>query len=220
MLVGHPLDLVKVRMQTGGGAGAGTFKLLQTTFANEGVTGLYRGVSAPILAIAPVFAVCFWGYDMGKRVVRAISVSPSSPEEQPMTISQLSLAGALSAIPTTAIMAPSERIKCLLQVQANEIAKGGVAKYTGVTDCAKQVYKEGGFRSVFKGSFATVRLTTTHDQKMLCYFCTLTTKTLNCSFFLMRISFFYIVTTRFSRKCCLFRCVRMDEKRNHGKTGY
>ncbi len=161
MLVGHPLDLVKVRMQTGGGGGAGTFKLLQTTFANEGVTGLYRGVSAPILAIAPVFAVCFWGYDMGKRVVRAMSDSPNnaSPEEQPMTISQLSLAGALSAIPTTAIMAPSERIKCLLQVQANEIAKGGVAKYTGVTDCAMQVYREGGFRSVFKGSFATVRST-------------------------------------------------------------
>jgi solute carrier family 25 carnitine/acylcarnitine transporter 20/29 len=149
-------------MQTGGGGGAGTFKLLQTTFANEGMTGLYRGVTAPILAIAPVFAVCFWGYDMGKRVVRAMSVSSNtssnaSPEEQPMTISQLSLAGALSAIPTTAIMAPSERIKCLLQVQANEIAKGGVAKYTGVTDCAMQVYKEGGLRSVFKGSFVTVR---------------------------------------------------------------
>lgn len=156
MLVGHPLDLVKVRMQTGGGGGAGTLKLLQTTFASEGVTGLYRGVSAPIIAIAPVFAVCFWGYDMGKRVVRAVSVSPNSSPNDPLTISQLSVAGALSAIPTTAIMAPSERIKCLLQVQANEIAKGGVAKYTGVTDCAVQVYKEGGLRSVFKGSFATV----------------------------------------------------------------
>lgn len=193
MLVGHPLDLVKVRMQTGGGGGAGTFKLLQTTFANEGMAGLYRGVSAPILAIAPVFAVCFWGYDMGKRVVRAMSISPNtssssnvSPEEQPMTISQLSLAGALSAIPTTAIMAPSERIKCLLQVQANEIAKGGVAKYTGVTDCAMQVYKEGGFRSVFKGSFATVRSRIRkRGSNHSCYFCTLTSKAFHCTFFFL-----------------------------------
>lgn len=151
------MDLVKVRIQTGGGGGAGTFSILQSTFAREGVIGLYRGVSAPIVAIAPVFAVCFWGYDIGQRVVRSISSNANSSPTEPLTITQLSVAGALSAIPTTVIMAPSERIKCLLQVQANEIANGGVAKYSSMRDCAVQVYKEGGLRSIFKGSFATVR---------------------------------------------------------------
>ena len=143
-------------MQTGGGGGAGTISLLQSTFAREGVAGLYRGVSAPIVAIAPVFAVCFWGYDMGKRIVRATSSSPNCTPEDPLTITQLTVAGALSAVPTTALMAPSERIKCLLQVQANEVANGGVAKYTSMRDCALQVYKEGGVRSVFKGTYATL----------------------------------------------------------------
>jgi len=150
------LDLVKVRIQTGGGGGAGTFSILQSTFAREGVAGLYRGVSAPIVAIAPVFAVCFWGYDIGQRVVRSISSNANSSPTEPLTITELSVAGALSAIPTTVIMAPSERIKCLLQVQANEIANGGVAKYSSMRDCAVQVYKEGGLRSIFKGSFATL----------------------------------------------------------------
>jgi solute carrier family 25 carnitine/acylcarnitine transporter 20/29 len=53
---------------------------------------------------------------------------------------------------TTLIMAPGERIKCLLQVQANE----GTKKYNGAGDCIKKLYKEGGIRSVFKGTAATL----------------------------------------------------------------
>jgi solute carrier family 25 carnitine/acylcarnitine transporter 20/29 len=49
-------------------------------------------------------------------------------------------------------MAPGERIKCLLQIQANE----GTKKYKGSVDCAKQLFKEGGIRSVFKGTAATL----------------------------------------------------------------
>jgi solute carrier family 25 carnitine/acylcarnitine transporter 20/29 len=53
---------------------------------------------------------------------------------------------------TTAIMAPGERIKCLLQIQA----ASGSTKYAGALDCVKQLYKEGGIRSVFKGTTATL----------------------------------------------------------------
>ena len=44
VLVGHPFDLVKVRMQTAGGGGANTsvFGMLSTTMKREGVRGLYR----------------------------------------------------------------------------------------------------------------------------------------------------------------------------------
>lgn len=39
-----------------------------------------------------------------------------------------------------------------------QIQQGGGApqKYNGMVDCAKQLYKEGGIRSVYKGSFATL----------------------------------------------------------------
>lgn len=73
VLVGHPLDLVKVRMQTGTTAanngGGGVFGMLANTFRTQGIRGLYRGVSAPITAVTPMFAVSFWGYDMGKRMI-------------------------------------------------------------------------------------------------------------------------------------------------------
>jgi len=155
VLVGHPLDLVKVRMQTSTGD-SGVVRMLQSTLAREGVRGLYRGVQAPIIAIAPVFAICFWGYDMGKRIVKGIDKSVPEGHEYVFSVTQLSVAGALSAFPTTALMAPSERIKCLLQIQANAVAAGEKAKYTSMRDCAVQVYREGGIRSLYRGTFATL----------------------------------------------------------------
>jgi len=151
VLVGHPLDLVKVRMQTG--TTGSVLGMLKQTFMKEGIRGLYRGVSAPLTAVSPVFAVSFWGYDMGKRVVRAWDNYMYCTVINPMTIPQMCFAGGFSAIPTTAFMAPSERIKCLLQVQQ---AGGGTPKYSGMMDCARQVYKEGGVRSLFKGTAATL----------------------------------------------------------------
>lgn len=161
VLVGHPLDLVKVRMQTGGDAGnKGVFGMLSNTVRKEGVKGLYRGVSAPLTAVSPMFAVSFWSYDIGQRMVKYYGQYGMTDDQkaQPYTLSmsEICMAGAISAIPTTGIMAPSERIKCLLQVQANEVEKGGKARYSGMLDCAKQVLKEGGLASLYKGTVATL----------------------------------------------------------------
>jgi hypothetical protein len=153
VLVGHPLDLIKVRMQTGTAGSSSVLGLLRQTFLKEGIRGLYRGVSAPLTAVSPVYAVNFWGYDIGKRIVHAWDTYMYGHVVNPMTIPQLCFAGGFSAIPTTAFMAPSERIKCLLQVQQ---ASSGTPKYSGMMDCARQVYKEGGLRSVFKGTTATL----------------------------------------------------------------
>jgi len=161
VLVGHPLDLIKVRLQTAAPSmQASTFSLFRNTFVKEGIPGLYRGVSAPLVAVTPIFALSFWGYDMGKRVVKYADVGASTHVTEggsyQFSIKQLVVAGGLSAIPTTVITAPSERIKCLLQVQANEIERGGKAKYTGMVDCGRQILREGGIRSLYRGTVLTL----------------------------------------------------------------
>ena len=165
VLVGHPLDLVKVRMQKSGSGGVGlsVSGMLSDTLRKEGARGLYRGVSAPLTAVSPMFAVSFWSYDMGQRMVKSYGQWGMSEREREeggapyvLSMAEICVAGALSAIPTTGIMAPSERIKCLLQVQANEVERGGKAKYSGMMDCARQLLKEGGMSSVYKGTVATL----------------------------------------------------------------
>jgi solute carrier family 25 carnitine/acylcarnitine transporter 20/29 len=101
-------------------------------------------MSAPIAGVAPIFAISFFGFGVGKKLL--------TEGDEPLTNSKLFLAGAFSGIFTTSVMAPGERIKCLLQVQQG----GGEQRYTGMVDCAKKLYKEGGIRSIYKGSLATL----------------------------------------------------------------
>mmetsp|Transcript_23870 Transcript_23870/g.37573 ORF Transcript_23870/g.37573 Transcript_23870/m.37573 type:complete len:349 (-) Transcript_23870:129-1175(-) len=164
-LIGHPLDLVKVRIQTASAGAASSsnsvFGMLSNTLRKEGVRGLYRGVSAPLTAVSPMFAVSFWSYDIGQRMVksygqRGLTEEEKSLQSYSLSMKEICMAGAISAIPTTGIMAPTERIKCLLQVQGDLVEKGGKAKYSGMTDCAKQVFKEGGIQSLYKGTVATL----------------------------------------------------------------
>ncbi|CAH4029909.1 mitochondrial carnitine/acylcarnitine carrier protein [Pieris brassicae] len=153
VLAGHPMDTIKVRLQTmplpqpGQTAlYAGTIDCFQKTVQREGFKGLYKGMSAPLTGVAPIFAISFFGFGLGKKLIK-------SDEEQILTRTELFAAGAFSGIFTTSIMAPGERIKCLLQIQQGG---SGPQKYSGMLDCARQLYAEGGIRSIYKGSVATI----------------------------------------------------------------
>ena len=57
----------------------------------------------------------------------------------------------------TLITAPFERVKVLLQIQGQkQLAPGEKPRYAGGTDVVRQLYKEGGIRSVFRGSAMTL----------------------------------------------------------------
>ncbi|KAI1185130.1 mitochondrial carrier domain-containing protein [Nemania serpens] len=154
VVVGHPFDLVKVRMQTAEkGVYSSAIDVVRKSVARDGLRrGLYAGVSAPLVGVTPMFAVSFWGYDLGKDIVT--SISPPGPEG--LSIAQISAAGFFSAIPMTAITAPFERVKVILQVQGQRLKPGEEPKYKGGLDVVRQLYAEGGVRSVFRGSVATL----------------------------------------------------------------
>ncbi|KAJ9637039.1 carnitine transporter [Knufia peltigerae] len=159
VIVGHPFDLVKVRLQTAEkGVYSGAMDVVRKTVAREGLArGLYAGVSAPLVGVTPMFAVSFWGYDMGKRLVDTFSTVPVVNNTRQYSIGQVSAAGFFSAIPMTLITAPFERVKVLLQIQGQkQLAPGEKSKYSGGVDVVRQLYKEGGIRSVFRGSAMTL----------------------------------------------------------------
>ncbi|ODM22470.1 hypothetical protein SI65_00058 [Aspergillus cristatus] len=159
VVVGHPFDLVKVRLQTAQrGVYSSAMDVVRKTVAREGlVRGLYAGVSAPLVGVTPMFAVSFWGYDLGKTIVSSFSEVRVENNTPQFTINQISAAGFFSAIPMTLITAPFERVKVLLQIQGqNPPPPGQKPKYSGGLDVVKQLYQEGGMRSVFRGSAMTL----------------------------------------------------------------
>ncbi|KAI9875112.1 MAG: carnitine transporter [Pleopsidium flavum] len=155
VIVGHPFDLVKVRLQTAEkGVYTSAIDVVRKTVAREGLArGLYAGVSAPLVGVTPMFAVSFWGYDVGKGLVQRYS----TVENNQYSVAQVSAAGFFSAIPMTLITAPFERVKVLLQIQGQKQLKPGEKpRYSGGVDVVRQLYKEGGIRSVFRGSAMTL----------------------------------------------------------------
>lgn len=148
---GHPLDLIKVRLQTST-TYTGTLDCFRQTVAKDGVRGLYRGMSAPLAGITPVYAMCFWGYDMGQRLARWGSGKKVTDQ---LSTAEICFAGGFSALPTTALMTPIERVKCLLQIQDAGGATGGV-KYRGPVHAARALLADGGLPNLYRGTLATL----------------------------------------------------------------
>lgn len=105
-------------------------------------------MAAQLVGVVPLYAIFFLGFGVGK------SMQTPKGENGTYTLPQIFKAGLISGVFTTVIMAPSERIKCLLQIQA--ASSNSEKKYNGSWDCAKKLYKEGGIRSVYKGTAATL----------------------------------------------------------------
>jgi solute carrier family 25 carnitine/acylcarnitine transporter 20/29 len=94
---------------------------------------------------------------LGKSIVNKTTTVPVKHDTPQYSIAQISAAGFFSAIPMTLITAPFERVKVLLQIQGQKtLAPGEKPKYSGGLDVVRQLYKEGGLRSVFRGSAMTL----------------------------------------------------------------
>ncbi|VDK81495.1 unnamed protein product [Litomosoides sigmodontis] len=153
---GHPFDTVKVRLQTmpklAPGARplyTGALDCARQTIVKEGFFALYKGMSAPIIGVTPLFAVYFGSCSFGKWLQQ------TSPDQE-MTFVQNLLSGGLAGVFTTVIMVPGERIKCLLQVQHAGSTGPSSEHYTGPVDVFRKLYKQGGIRSIYRGSMATL----------------------------------------------------------------
>ena len=138
----QPFDTVKVRMQNQ--AGTALYKnardCVVKTVKAEGPLALYKGMALPIVGVAPVFAIEFLGYSHGKML----------QGNKDLSILQHGLAGSLGGLYMSVIIAPAERIKCLLQIQTT-----GKGQYSGPLDVIKQLYKEGGIRNITRGTAVT-----------------------------------------------------------------
>lgn len=141
LMTGHPFDLVKVQLQTGQQPLAAA--AVRNILATSGPLGLYRGVMPPLVGVTPIFAVSFWGYDTGRTLVLLITGVESSN----FSIAHTLAAGFFSAIPTTALTAPFERIKVVLQTLKTE---------TSMVGATREILRTGGLPSLFKGSLATL----------------------------------------------------------------
>ena len=155
VVCGQPLDTIKVRLQTmreqvGGRRPefTGAFDCFRKTVRNEGFRSLYKGMGAPVAVRAPIFATLFSSFGLAKSQILDYHNDP----DHKLVFSENFACGAFAGLFSSMIAAPSERIKCLLQIQQDS----GKKIYSGPVDCARKLYREGGARSVFRGTSLTL----------------------------------------------------------------
>lgn len=124
----HPFDLVKVRLQTQSADRppryAGAFDCFKQTYLQEGIRGLYRGLSMPVFGATLENACLFFTYNQIQSAIRwangeakSSASAAQADAESPLSIPQLAIAAAGAGAVTSLVLTPIELIKCKMQVQ-------------------------------------------------------------------------------------------------------
>ncbi|KAJ1732080.1 hypothetical protein LPJ61_002219 [Coemansia biformis] len=149
VVVGHPFDTIKVRMQTQPSPPIyrGGMDCLRATLKTEGAAGLYRGVTSPLAGIGFCNAVVFAANGYMLRLFQANS-------SEPLTIGQKAIAGGLAGGVMSFLNCPVELLKVKLQTQP--AASPGYKPYTGVFNCGVRTFQERGITGLYRGLGITI----------------------------------------------------------------
>jgi len=151
-LVSHPLDTIKVRLQTQDGSQpkyTGTWNCFQQIIKGESVYGLYKGLAPPLVCQIGINALIFGVHGNTLRYLQSTGIRAEI------------IAGAVSGGVQSLISCPMELIKIRLQMQGvgetrsqmkSHISKEVRYEYDGPIDCIKKIYKyENGIAGLSRG---------------------------------------------------------------------
>ncbi|KAI1778190.1 mitochondrial carrier [Hypoxylon cercidicola] len=179
LTVGHPFDTIKVRLQTTDSTRfSGPLQCVVQTVRNEGVRGLYKGATPPLVGWMFMDSIMLGSLTVYRRLLaenvfcrhlttpQSSASGSSSPPEKEGPIAATShaaaylpsyghgLAGVMAGCTVSFIAAPVEHVKARLQIQYS--AKKAERLYTGPLDCIRKIYGAHGIAGVYKGFFATL----------------------------------------------------------------
>lgn len=141
VVVGHPLDTVKVRLQISDPSKySGTLDCFKKMVSSEGTVALFRGMMSPMLFASVINAIVFSSYESCLATFQGETTARNNYD-------YIFVAGALSAIPSCIVLGPTDLIKIRLQKDSTE--------YKGTMDCLLKNFKRAGFRGLMQGTVAT-----------------------------------------------------------------
>ncbi|KAI1469410.1 solute carrier family 25 member 45 [Daldinia caldariorum] len=137
ILVGNPLDLIKVRLQARDSIPTQTVTSYARQFENK--YALVAGTAAPILGYGALNALLFVSYNRSEAAINAALNCQSN-------LWATWFAGAIGGLATWAISTPTELIKCRAQLASPPVSSWNIAK---------EVFKTEGIRGLYFGGVVT-----------------------------------------------------------------
>ncbi|KAJ5259510.1 hypothetical protein N7478_012491 [Penicillium angulare] len=141
IVIGNPLDVVKVRLQAGNAGYTPPSHLNRL----EKASSLVRGAAAPILGYGALNAILFVAYNRSLRVLDPSVVDPTNPGGT--SFYKIWVAGAAGGLASWTVSAPTEFIKCRAQLDPRP--------QTSSWSVAKDIYHNRGWRGLYFGGGIT-----------------------------------------------------------------
>jgi hypothetical protein len=133
VIVGHPFDSIKVRLQT---------NCSTTTTSPTTISCLFRGIGPPVATAAIVNALIFGSYNESSRIFDTMQFN-NTTGIKPFAC------GMFTGVVSSLVIAPTEHIKCRLQV-------GSTNNYRGPIDAIKRIVASHGVFILYRGLGATI----------------------------------------------------------------
>jgi solute carrier family 25 folate transporter 32 len=167
-----PLDVIKTKLQNQASASAGipegqprppplykglvgTAKVIQR---QEGLSGFYRGVRPMVLGYIPTWAVYMSVYDSSRQFLYDNGYGEQERDKWFARLYASVTAGFCSTVVTNPIWVIKTRLMSMsAPARSEQGAKGLVGRslpayhYTGMTDAASQMWREGGYKVFYSG---------------------------------------------------------------------
>jgi hypothetical protein len=134
LIVGHPFDTIKIRMQTEGGMGRfkGPMDCLKETIRKEGVRALYKGATPPLLGWTLMDSTQMMSLNNFRYLLQQ-----QNPPGVPLSVTQHGIAGLGAGICVSFVATPVELLKAKMQVQYE---RHGVTRiYSSPWDAARKL---------------------------------------------------------------------------------
>lgn len=156
VLVGQPLDTVKVKMQTFPHLYSNSTRCFKKTFVKEGIRGLYAGTVPALAANIAENSVLFCAYGVCQK---AVQYGVQKHKIEDLNPFENAIAGALAAFFSSLSLCPTELIKCKLQAMREmSIIKGATDPplKIGPWELTRQIVKNEGILGLFRGLSSTI----------------------------------------------------------------
>ncbi|XP_051870838.1 solute carrier family 25 member 48 [Pristis pectinata] len=164
VIVGHPLDTVKTRLQAGHGY-SNTVQCALRIFKNEHIAGFFKGLSFPLASIAVYNSVALGVYGNTQRVICQYRYGEEGRRGPALT--DVAAASAVVGLVTVAIGAPVDLVKIRLQMQTqsvrsaklnfvgagsiHSIALNNQPLYRGPVHCISRILRNEGIAGLYRG---------------------------------------------------------------------
>jgi len=135
VVLGHPLDTIKVRIQTSG-----------SSYGCIGsIPSLFRGMGAPLSSAVVVNAMIFSSFGFSSRLWEESFDSKSKELE----LSKSIICGGFAGLVQSIVVCPMEHLKCRLQLTSGPT-------YSGPLHVMSDVFKTSGIRGLYRGWCSTL----------------------------------------------------------------